>query len=123
MSIYLWGFAAAGFFAVIFWLFLYSKKYNKKLRDSRESTNIQQITLDRSGWRVKDKNPDRIVALVTKDMNLRLKAKALRIDAQDYLTDKITEERVENIKKEVIILEKVSQNIIDRLFSNQKNYV
>jgi len=79
-----------------------------------EDTQDHRI-LATTQW-VKDKNPDRIVALVTKDMNLRLKAKALRIDAQDYLTDKITEERVENIKKEVINLEKVSQNIIDRLF-------
>lgn len=65
---------------------------------------------------VKDKNPDRIVALVTKDVNLRLKAKALRLDAQDYLTDKIAEDRVENIKKEVIHLADIPQNVIDRLF-------
>ncbi|HRT34094.1 MAG TPA: PIN domain-containing protein, partial [Bacteroidales bacterium] len=32
---------------------------------------------------IKDQNPGRIVALVTKDVNLRLKAKALSIDAQD----------------------------------------
>jgi len=65
---------------------------------------------------IKDQNPSRIVALVTKDVNLRLKAKALSIDAQDYLTDKIAEERVENIKKEVIYLDDISKDIIDRLF-------
>ena len=79
-----------------------------------EDTQDHRI-LATTQW-VKDKNPDRVVALVTKDMNLRLKAKALHIDAQDYLTDKITEERVENIKKEVINLEKIPQNVIDRLF-------
>lgn len=79
-----------------------------------EDTQDHRI-LATTQW-VKDKNPERIVALVTKDMNLRLKAKALHIDAQDYLTDKITEERVENIKKEVIYLEKIPQNVIDRLF-------
>jgi len=79
-----------------------------------EDTQDHRI-LATTQW-VKDKNPDRIVALVTKDHNLRLKAKALHIDAQDYLTDKISEDRVENIWKEVIVLSDISQNIIDRLF-------
>ncbi|MFA6334432.1 MAG: PhoH family protein [Bacteroidales bacterium] len=79
-----------------------------------EDTQDHRI-LATTQW-VKDKNPDRVVALVTKDVNLRLKAKALRLDAQDYLTDKIAEERVENIKKEVIQLSDIPQNIIDRLF-------
>ncbi len=63
-----------------------------------------------------EKNPDRTVVLVTKDINLRMKAKALQLMAQDYLTDKITEERIENIKKEVIHLENVSEEIMQRLF-------
>ncbi len=82
-----------------------------------EDTQDHRI-LATTQW-VKDKNPDRIVALVTKDINFRLKAKALHLDAQDYLTDKITEERVENIKKEVMYLDKISQSIIDRLFYPQ----
>ena len=65
---------------------------------------------------IQEKNPDRVVALVTKDINLRMKAKALRIMAQDYLTDKITEERVENIHKEVKVLSEATQDKIDKLF-------
>jgi PhoH-like ATPase len=79
-----------------------------------EDTQDHRI-LATTQW-VKDKNPNRVVALVTKDVNLRLKAKALHLDAQDYLTDKISEERVENIKKEVIHLKGISQTIIDKLF-------
>lgn len=79
-----------------------------------EDTQDHRI-LATTQW-LKDKNPDRVVALVTKDLNLRLKAKALRLDAQDYLADKVAEERVENIKKEVIFLRDISQDIIDRLF-------
>ncbi len=79
-----------------------------------EDTQDHRI-LATTHW-VKEKNPDRVVALVTKDVNLRLKAKALRIDAQDYLTDKIAEERIENIKKEVIHLSGIPQNVIDKLF-------
>ena len=46
---------------------------------------------------VRDNNPDRFVALVTKDVNLRMKAKAVGMEAQDYLTDKVDEDKVEDI--------------------------
>ena len=54
---------------------------------------------------VRDSNPDRFVALVTKDINLRMKAKAVGMEAQDYLTDKIDEQRVEYTQNEVIVRE------------------
>lgn len=41
----------------------------------------------------RDNYPDRTVCLVTKDVNLRLKAKALGMFTQDYLNDHIREER------------------------------
>ena len=44
---------------------------------------------------VKAEHPDRFVALVTKDVNLRMKAKAVGMEAQDYLTDRIEESRLE----------------------------
>ena len=53
----------------------------------------------------RDSNPDRFVALVTKDINLRMKAKAVGMEAQDYLTDKIDEQRVEYTQNEVIVRE------------------
>jgi len=88
---------------------------DQMLQSFFEDTQDHRI-LATTQW-VKDQNPDRVVALVTKDVNLRLKAKALRIDAQDYLSDKITEERVANIKKEVIYLDNVTKELIDKLFS------
>lgn len=50
---------------------------------------------------VRDNNPGTFVALVTKDVNLRIKAKAVGMEVQDYLTDRIEDERVENTLKEV----------------------
>lgn len=55
---------------------------------------------------LRDAHPERKVILVSKDINVRLKAKALGLVAQDYLTDKIDEERIEKSGKEVIILRK-----------------
>ena len=54
---------------------------------------------------VRDNNPGRFVALVTKDINLRMKTKAVGMEAQDYLTDKIDEQKVEYTQNEVIVKE------------------
>ncbi len=51
---------------------------------------------------VRDNNPGRFVALVTKDVNLRLKAKAAGMAVQDYLTDKVQDEKIEGSEREVI---------------------
>ena len=51
---------------------------------------------------VRKQNPGRFVALVTKDINLRLKAKAAGMPAQDYLRGRVDDEAMENIEKEVL---------------------
>ena len=42
------------------------------------------------------------MALVTKDVNLRLKSKAAGMAVQDYLSDKIEEDKLENRQREVL---------------------
>lgn len=54
---------------------------------------------------VRDNNPKRKVALVTKDINLRMKAKAAGMEAEDYLSDRIDDVKVEETEKEVITME------------------
>lgn len=58
---------------------------------------------------VRDNHPGRFTALVTKDINLRMKAKAAGMEAQDYLTDKVEDERLENSQREVRIIENASE--------------
>ena len=53
---------------------------------------------------VRDNHPGYFTALVTKDINLRMKAKAAGMEVQDYLTDKLEEDKIENTQKEVIDL-------------------
>ena len=50
---------------------------------------------------VRDNNPGTFVALVTKDVNLRMKAKAAGMEVQDYLTDRLEEDRLEKANSEV----------------------
>ena len=54
---------------------------------------------------VRDHNPDTFVALVTKDINLRMKAKAVGMAVQDYLTDKVQDARIEEAQREIQTLE------------------
>lgn len=63
----------------------------------------------------KNQYPDRTVCLVTKDVNLRLKAKALGMFTQDYLNDHIKEEKFTQDYDRVIQLANVSQKAINTL--------
>ncbi|MBO4427161.1 MAG: PhoH family protein [Bacteroidales bacterium] len=58
---------------------------------------------------VRDHNPGTFVALVTKDVNLRMKAKAVGMAVQDYLTDKIEDERIERANREISVVELPSE--------------
>ncbi|MCI7749873.1 MAG: PIN domain-containing protein, partial [Bacteroidales bacterium] len=53
--------------------------------------DIQDHRIIATAMWVRDNNPDRFVALVTKDINMRLKAKAVGMEVQDYLTDRLEE--------------------------------
>ena len=72
---------------------------------------------------VRDNNPDRFVALVTKDINLRMKSKAAGMEVQDYLTDRVEEEKVENSAKEVIYLDSITPEAVSAIAYSPENAV
>ena len=74
------------------------------LKDCFQDDTQDHRILATAIW-VKSRHPDRFVALVTKDINLRMKSKAVGMEAQDYLTDKIDESKVEYTRNEVIVME------------------
>ena len=63
---------------------------------------------------IKKAHPERVVRLVTKDVNLRMKAKALGMPAEDYLTDKTPEES-DYIKRKISHT-KVSDRVLAQLY-------
>jgi PhoH-like ATPase len=69
---------------------------------------------------VREQHPDRFVALVTKDINLRLKAKAAGMAAQDYLTDRVNDEVMDSLERQVISVDVVSE-ALQRLAYGQDN--
>jgi PhoH-like ATPase len=58
--------------------------------------------------------PNITVVLVSKDVNLRLKAKSLNLKAEDYLTGKI--ENVDNLFTGKLIIDNVDENAITELY-------
>jgi len=60
--------------------------------------------------------PDRKVILVSKDINLRLKAKSLNLTAEDFLTGKIKD--VEGLYTGISTINNLSSRIIDKLYQN-----
>lgn len=61
--------------------------------------------------------PDRRVILVTKDINLRLKAKALDLPSADYETGKVKD--VEALYKGKTVLENFDQRVVDALYKKK----
>jgi len=64
--------------------------------------DIQDHRILATAMWVRDNHPETFVALVTKDINLRMKAKAAGMEVQDYLTDKLDEDKLDYTRKEVI---------------------
>lgn len=62
-----------------------------------------------------EQNPDRLVILVTKDVNLRLKAKSLNLHAEDYETGKIKD--IDALHTGRTILDKIKPSVIDEIYA------
>jgi len=62
-------------------------------------------------------NPDRTVVLVSKDVNLRLKARSAGLKSEDYTTDHVKDVSALYTGKQIV--ENVDSNIIDRLYKEE----
>ena len=63
---------------------------------------------------VNGSNKDKTVVLITKDINLRMKAKSLGIIAQDYENDKVAD--IDDLYKGISVMEGVDQGLISKLY-------
>ncbi len=66
---------------------------------------------------VRTENPGRTVIMVSKDINLRLKAKSLGIVAQDYLTDKVMNPDV--LRREIHFIEELTDEQIAQMYQGE----
>ncbi len=93
-----------------------SGKYNDKIKDMFPERMpdhwILSMTLD-----VEQKNPKTKTILVTKDINLRMKARSLGINTEDYITDKVVD--VDLFEREHEVYEDIDPAIIDAIYNNK----
>jgi PhoH-like ATPase len=65
---------------------------------------------------LKEESPDRKVILVSKDINLRLKAKSLNLLAEDYKTGKVKD--IEGLYTGSTVIENVNRKYIDQIYKD-----
>jgi PhoH-like ATPase len=65
---------------------------------------------------LKEQSPERKIILVSKDINLRLKAKSLNLQAEDYNTGKVKD--IEGLYTGKTIIENVNKKFIDMIYKD-----
>jgi|SRR5690554_560734 len=63
---------------------------------------------------IKNSFPRKKTILITKDINLRIKAKSLKILAEDYKTDQVTDESI--LDKSITTFENLSNEVVAKLY-------
>jgi PhoH-like ATPase len=63
---------------------------------------------------ISNKNPNSAVVLISKDINLRMKAKSLGLMAQDYENDKV--QNIDDLYKNILTIEDVDNQVISKMY-------
>ena len=93
------------------------KPYSEKLKESFPEPTPDHRILAISEV-VKEKKKGQEVILVSKDINLRMKAKSLGILAQDYKNDQIAD--VEKIHKDIETIENIDDALISKFYESHE---
>jgi PhoH-like ATPase len=88
----------------------FTEEMKESFREDIPDHRILAITIH-----LAHKYPSRPCILVTKDINLRMKAKSLKIQAEDYYNDKVKD--IEILNKSVTELENFDDVLIDKLYN------
>jgi PhoH-like ATPase len=89
------------------------KQFSKEIEESFPEKTADHRILAIAEY-LKNKNSTRKVILVTKDINLRVKAKSVGVIAEDYTTDKV--QNIEELHKEIQTIENVNTDLINTLY-------
>ena len=89
---------------------------NQKTKNNIFNDEINDHKILDSALNLQKEEKDKVVTLVSKDINLRLKAKSLNLNAEDYLTGKI--KNLNSLDLEEKILENIKSGIVDKVYDN-----
>lgn len=90
------------------------KPFTKEILESFSEKTADHKILSIAEY-TKNKFKKRKVILVTKDINLRVKAKSLDIFAEDYTSDKV--QNIEELHKNIETIEDVNPELINKLYT------
>lgn len=93
------------------------KPYSEKMKESFSEDKPDHRILAVADYYQKN-FPEKNIVLVSKDINLRMKAKSLGIKAEDYKTD--TVKNIESIQGEVNLYENIDDKLISRLYQEDE---
>ena len=88
-------------------------EFHPKMRGSFDSRKPDHQILNIALFE-KERNPDRKVVLLSKDMNLRMKAKSLGLAAQDYKTDQVSD--ISSLYTGQRVLENVEEDVVEAMY-------
>ncbi len=92
-------------------------KYQEKIANSFPEKTPDHRILS-CVWTVTEKNPNVRTILVTKDINLRMKARSLGIETEDYINDKVID--VDIFERTQETYENIDADIIDQMYSKHE---
>jgi PhoH-like ATPase len=90
----------------------FSSKIHDSFREDIPDHRILAIT-----EYLHEKHPDQKVVLISKDINLRMKAKSLAIDSEDYKNDKVTNPEILN--KGINLIETYDDQLVSKLYEER----
>jgi PhoH-like ATPase len=93
------------------------REFHERLRANFSGAKPDHHILN-LGYCLSLENPGRAVILVTKDVNLRMKAKALGLLAEDYTTDHVKD--ILSLYRGYRVEESVGDTVIDKLYSSKQ---
>jgi PhoH-like ATPase len=93
------------------------KAFSEELVESFTERNADNRILAITEF-VKNTHPEKLTYVVSKDINLRLKAKSLGLLAQDYQTGKV--HNLEKIQKGIKTFDNIAPELITRLYKNEE---
>lgn len=89
--------------------------YQKEVANAFSEKNADHRILSCTLY-VAQQHPDMQTILVTKDINLRMKARSLGIKVEDYITDKVT--NVDIFERSQETYEEIDPELIDQIYAN-----
>ncbi|MFL2995812.1 MAG: PhoH family protein [Cytophagales bacterium] len=89
---------------------------NQKTKNNIFNDEINDHKILDSALNLQKEENNKSVTLVSKDINLRLKAKSLNLKAEDYLTGKI--KNLNSLDLEGLVIENVKTEVIDNIYEN-----